>query len=243
MGGSDYVYVVKSSDIAKLKAEPPHGSTAEQILGKVFEEEYSFANYIYERTIYGGGWISRDFARKVAARLRAAGVYSPELVARAYRSYAALLREKVTGTKPRTVFRKFDDNIYVAAQPDLCNYDEDPPVYYEVKMYQLNDYARAQAGVFAWVLEEPVVLIGLVEDGEGGGRVRAEREVVNPPDDLAAFVGMARDALAARLMELGEEQLFYTIYDQLIENVKQRWSLTWQWDEEDEWPGSGRGRG
>jgi hypothetical protein len=45
---------------------------------------------------------------------------------------------------------------------------------------------------------------------------------------------MTRDALAARLMELGEEQLFYTIHDQLIENVKQRWLLTWQWDEEDE---------
>jgi hypothetical protein len=188
------VLVVRASDIAKLLANPPEGDEVSLRFGKVFEEEYTLANHIYSETGYAH--VPRWFARKVAARLRAEGIYSRELVLKAYRAYAALLRAGVVGEKPRTRFREVTESLYVAAQPDL--YDSSTDTYYEFKLYPINDYARKQAEVFAWVLGRPVVLVGLREGP--GGYLTVEREVVQPPRELGVDVG--------RLREVAEVQEF-----------------------------------
>ena len=75
----------------------------------------------------------------------------------------------MVGEKPRTRFREVAGSLYVAAQPDL--YDSSTDTCYEFKLYPVNDYARKQAEVFAWVLGRPVVLMGL---REGQGTVTLE---------------------------------------------------------------------
>lgn len=172
------VFVVKASDVAKLLSTPPEGDEVSKAFGKIFEEEYTLANHIYERVWYSQ--IFRWFARKVAARLRHEGIYRKDLVVKACRAYAALLRAGVVGEKPPTRFREVSTSLFIAAQPDLYNYSTG--TYYEFKLYPINEYARAQARVFAWILEKPVVLVGLKEDSKG--YMEVEKEVVNPPDDL-----------------------------------------------------------
>jgi len=172
------VFVVKATDVAKLLSEPPAGDDVLQRFGKIFEEEYALANHIYNWAGYMH--IPRWFARKVAARLRAEGIYRRDLVVKAYRAYSALLSAGVVGEKPRTAFRRLENSLYISAQPDL--YDENSETYYEFKLYPINNYARKQAEVFAWVIGKPVVLIGLRE--EPNGYLRVEKEVINPPEKL-----------------------------------------------------------
>ncbi len=172
------VLVVKASDIAKLLSQPPEGDEVSMRFGKIFEEEYALANHIYM-------WSShistpKKFIRKVAARLKSEGIYSRELVVRAYRAYSALLKAGVVGEKPSTHFKEFKDLIFIAAQPDL--YNSSTGTYYEFKLYPINDYARTQARVFAWVLEKPIVLVGLKEGSNG--YFDTEKEVINPPKTL-----------------------------------------------------------
>lgn len=172
------VFVVKASDVAKLLSTPPEGDEVSKVFGKIFEEEYTLANHVYEWALYSQ--VPRWFARKVAARLRYEGIYRKDLVVKAYRAYAALLRAGVVGEKPPTKFREVSTSLFIAAQPDLYNSSSD--TYYEFKLYPINEYARAQASVFAWVLEKPVVLVGLKEDSRG--YMGVEKEVINPPADL-----------------------------------------------------------
>jgi len=173
------VLVVKASDIAKLLSKPPEGDEVSLKFGKIFEEEYALANHIYSLA-WNVGKIPRLFIRKVAARLRSEGIYSRELVLKAYRAYSALLKAGVVGEKPSTHFKEFKDFIFIAAQPDL--YDMFTDTYYEFKLYPINDYARVQARVFAWVLGKPIVLIGLKEGLDKYFEV--EREVITPPNTL-----------------------------------------------------------
>ncbi|MEM2004977.1 MAG: hypothetical protein QW705_00085 [Zestosphaera sp.] len=170
--------VARASDVAKLLSQPPAGDEVSMKFGKIFEEEYTLANHIYMRTGYTQ--VPRWFARKVAARLRLEGIYSRELVVKAYRAYATLLKAGIVGVKPPTHFRMFSDSLLIGAQPDL--YDESTGTYYEFKLYPINEYARAQATVFAWVLRRPVVLAGLKEDSRE--YMEVEKDVISPPDDL-----------------------------------------------------------
>ncbi|MGB9693839.1 MAG: hypothetical protein ACPLYF_03250 [Fervidobacterium sp.] len=163
--------VVKASDIAKLLAKPPEGTEEEKIFGKVFEECYTYANFLYEEDFYFHRPTNKTFARKVASELKAHGIYSKELVRKAYRMYSALLRAGVIGRKPKTQFTKYGD-ILISAQPDLY----DGSNYYEFKTYPIDDYARAQSKVFSFVLGEPIILIGPVEREDG--YVTFEKEVV-----------------------------------------------------------------
>jgi hypothetical protein len=172
------VLVVRASDIAKLLSQPPEGDEISMKFGKIFEEEYALANHIYMRSASTG--VPKKFIRKVAVRLKSEGIYSKELVVRAYRAYSALLKAGVVGEKPLTRFKEFKDFIFIAAQPDL--YDSSTGTYYEFKLYPINDYARTQAKVFAWVLEKPIVLVGLKEMSNGYFDV--EKEVINPPETL-----------------------------------------------------------
>jgi len=171
--------VVKASDIAKRLAPFEGGDAIMAKFGKIFEEEYTLAAHLYEKMVFPR-YIPRKFAKKVAARLKEEGIYSTDLVAKAVRAYAALLSAGAVGEKPSTEFREYEDRVFIAAQPDLYSWSEGK--YYEFKLYQLNDYARVQARIFAWVLEEPIVLIGLRE--VEGGYFSAHSEVVSPPKEL-----------------------------------------------------------
>ena len=185
------VLVVRASDVARLLSEPPEADEVLLKFGKIFEEGYTLANHIYPRTGYAQ--TPRWFVRKVAARLRAEGVYSPGLVLKAYRAYAALLRAGVVGEKPRTRFRVLADDLLVAAQPDL--YDESTDTYYEFKLCPINDFARRQAEVFAWVLGRPVVLVGLREGP--AGYLSVEKEAVGPPGGLEVDIDELREYAVA----------------------------------------------
>lgn len=178
--------VVKASDIAKLLSKPPEGDEVSLKFGKIFEEEYTLANHVYSRAWYTQ--VPKWFIRKVAARLKAEGIYKRDLVLKAYRAYSALLNAGVVGKKPKTMFRKLTSDLFVAAQPDL--YDESADTYYEFKLYSINDYARKQVEVFAWVLDKPVVLVGLNENP--GGYLSVEKEVIAPPRNLEVDVNELR---------------------------------------------------
>ena len=180
------VLVVRASDVARMLSKPPEASEVVLRFGKIFEEEYALANHIYLE--FGSSHIPRWFARKIAARLRAEGIYSRDLVLKAYRAYAALLKAGVVGEKPRTRFRELAEGLMVAAQPDL--YDESTDTYYEFKFGPINDYARKQAEVFAWVLGKPIVLVGLREDQNG--YMNVEKEVIQPPEKLDVDVAELR---------------------------------------------------
>jgi hypothetical protein len=166
------VRVVKASEIAKLIAQPQEGDETALIFGKIFEECYTYATYLHEENFYFHAPTNRTFVKKIAAELKAHNIYSKELVRKAYKMYSALLRAGVKGRKPKTQFKEYND-ILIAAQPDL----EDGENYYEFKTYPINDYARAQCKVFSYVLEQPIVLVGLKEDENG--YINFEKEVID----------------------------------------------------------------
>ncbi len=156
-----FMRVVSSSEIAKLIARPAEGDETSLKFGKIFEECYTFATYLHDKFVFQ---VNRKFARKVAVMLRLNGIYSKDLVERAYRMYSTLLKAGVVGSKPRTEFKRYNE-ILISAQPDL--FDWETSKYYEFKTYPIDDYARAQCKVFSWVLGEPIILVGLKtrEDG------------------------------------------------------------------------------
>ncbi len=180
------VLVVRSSDLAKVLSTPIEGDEILAKFGKIFEEEYALANHIYLR----GGYSQTPvwYVRKVASRLKSEGIYRKDLIVKAYRAYSALLRAGVVGEKPRTAFRHYADNIFIAAQPDL--YKESEGTYYEFKLYPINEYARTQAKLFAWVLETPVVLVGLKKGV--GGYLTTESEILAPPDSVDVSIDVLR---------------------------------------------------
>ena len=166
------MYVVKSSDVAKLVVKPKEADEVSLKFGKIFEDCYTEALYYYDKS-YNTKSIPQKFIRKVAYRLKTEGIYSSELVRKAYRMYSCLLRAGVIGLKPRTEFRKFNDEILIAAQPDVYNIFTDQ--YFEFKTYPIDDYARMQCKVFSWVLRSPVILIGLVDNN---GYIDYQKEVI-----------------------------------------------------------------
>lgn len=167
------VKVVTSSEIAALTS-PPHSSSKENIIfGKIFEEEYTKATYLYEKLEFFGKEISKKYLRAVAWRLKNDGIYDKKLLIRAYRMYATLLGGGIAGRKPKTSFRKLSQETFVAAQPDLENLGK----YYEFKTYHIDEYARSQSHVFSWVLREPIELVGMIEMGDGKFQLESEKIV------------------------------------------------------------------
>jgi len=152
--------VITASEVAKLVAEPRAADEERLKFGKIFEECFTAAAWLYDRT---GARTARNFARKIAAELRAAGIYSKENVARAYRIYSCLLRARAKeGRKPKTRIRRIPGtDIFVLAQPDLLTYGGE---WVEFKTHPIDAYARAQARIFSWVIKAPVRLIGVVEN-------------------------------------------------------------------------------
>jgi len=200
------VIIVRASDVAKLIAKPTPASSDELKFGKIFEEEVTYAFYL--RDFMWGG-VGRKFARKIAARMRAEGIYSRERMLRAYRMFSALLRlvGDIPARKPRSR-AKAVGNVVIFAQPDLeLDNEIDGCKYIEFKTYQLDDYARAQATVFSYVLEEPVLLVGLVSDSNGFYGI--QKEVVDGsnfklpeiPDDVGEVIEVEDDEEAVRVAE------------------------------------------
>lgn len=80
---------------------------------------------------------------------------------RALRIATGFLKKKIKGKTPATVFRKIWSDHYIAAKPDLYDSKKIHGVkYIEFKTYPLDEYTRAQAFVFSWVLNRPILLVG-----------------------------------------------------------------------------------
>ncbi|MEM3264979.1 MAG: hypothetical protein QXH07_03385 [Thermoplasmata archaeon] len=107
--------VVRASNVAKLIAKPVQGSETSLKFGKIFEECYTFATYLYDRNSIKG--YNVKFIRKVAFELKKNGIYNSENVRKAYRMYSSLLNAGITGIKPKTMFRKVKDydNLMISA--------------------------------------------------------------------------------------------------------------------------------
>jgi hypothetical protein len=80
--------VVRASDVAKLIAKPAQGTETSIKFGKIFEECYTFATYLYGHNLIING-INVKFIRKFAFELKENGIYSPENVRKAYKMYSS----------------------------------------------------------------------------------------------------------------------------------------------------------
>jgi len=165
------VRVVRAGELASLFCEPKATSQEALLFGKIFEEEYTYSYFWYNRSVKAR-WVGRLFYRKIAWRLKEAGIYSRELMVKAIRLHATLIHNKIYGYKPKTRF-KWLKNIIIAGQPDLIEEDSEIPV--EFKTYPIDDYARIQAEIFSFVWEQPILLVGVIELN---GYYSVQKEVV-----------------------------------------------------------------
>ena len=167
------VLVAKASDIAKKIAPPPHGTVEGAIFGKIFEQLYILKNHVKPGDL--DTFILGIFVSDLRYQLEFHNIYSEELLRKGVMMYEALHRAGVTGVGVKPTFRKYEGGVYIAAQPDLYNPYLD--IYFEFKTYPIDEYAKKQAEIFAWVLDHPVVLIGFRKVGDG---YEVEEIVVEP---------------------------------------------------------------
>jgi hypothetical protein len=155
--------VAKATDIAKKIAQPPQGTVEGAIFGKIFEQLYILKNHVTSRGLGTprdlDPFILRIFTYDLKSMLELHNIYSEELLRKGVKMYIALHRAGVTGIGVKPTFRKYEDDVYIAAQPDLYNPYSDE--YFEFKTYPIDAYARMQAKIFAWVLQHPIKLVGL----------------------------------------------------------------------------------
>jgi hypothetical protein len=149
--------VAKASDIAKRIAPPPQGTIVGMIFGKIFEQLYISKNHVTPRDL--DPFILRVFTYNLKSLLELHRIYSEELLKKGVKMYIALHEAKVVGVGIPPTFRRYENGIYIAAQPDLYNPYSDE--YFEFKTYPIDKYARMQAGIFAWVFQHPITLVGL----------------------------------------------------------------------------------
>lgn len=192
-----YDFTFSASKIAGELIKPLSSSEVNLKFGKIFEECYTKATWLHNKSVYGVRKGNKKFAAAVAAMLRDEDIYSKELVVKAYKMYSCLLKAGVTGQKPKTQFRDYngvgnEKSIGICAQPDLEDIDQQGIVYYEFKTYPINDYAVLQSKIFSWVIQEKIVLVGLREIN---GRYQAEikeidgRDFVLPKKIIAKLIG------------------------------------------------------
>lgn len=190
--------VVPASKLASLIVQPEESSEEDLIFGKIFEEEYTKLTWLYTKTFANGKYLRKMFLRTLAARLKASG-FNTKLVRtytlKASRMSAALIKNGVTGRKPKTEFRHYNNEIVISAQPDLI---KDEIVYYEFKTYPLNKYALLQTKIFAWVVGKDIKLIGLKSNSEGFYKI--EQRTIKVPKNLSRY-GIS-DALVYKAAEL-----------------------------------------
>jgi hypothetical protein len=157
------VLVAKASDVAKRIAPPPHGTIVGMIFGKIFEHLYISKNHVTPRDL--DPFILRIFTYDLKSLLELHNIYSEEMLRKGVRMYIALHRANVVGIGIPPTFRRYENGIYIAAQPDL--YSPYLDKYFEFKTYPIDEYSKKQAEIFAWVLQHPVTLVGLREAGDG----------------------------------------------------------------------------
>jgi hypothetical protein len=164
--------VAKATDIAKKIAPPPQGTIVGMIFGKIFEQLYILKNHVKPRDL--DPFILKIFISDLKYQLELHNIYSEELLKKGVKMYIALHKANVVGIGCPPTFRKYDD-VYIAAQPDL--YSPYLNKYFEFKTYPIDEYARKQAEIFAWVLDHPVALVGLIE---ADNEYKVEEIVVEP---------------------------------------------------------------
>jgi len=93
------------------------------------------------------------------------------------------LSEDIVGRKPKSQYRDFKEVVdgrkffvRLYAQPDLI----DMGTYYEFKTGPLNEYSRIQSQVFYWVIDEPIILVGVEEKDDG--YINAQKETIDACD-------------------------------------------------------------
>jgi hypothetical protein len=178
------VLVAKASDIAKRIAPPPQGTVEGAIFGKVFEQLYVSKNHVTPRDL--DPFILRVFTYDLKSLLELHRIYSEELLKKGVKMYIALHEAKVVGVGIPPTFRRYENGIYIAAQPDLYNPYSDE--YFEFKTYPIDEYAKIQAKIFAWVLDHHVVLVGLRGASDG----YEVEEIVVEPKPLNIDPGIVR---------------------------------------------------
>jgi hypothetical protein len=157
------VLVARASDIAKRIAHSPQGTLEGMIFGKIFEQLHISKNHVTPRDL--DPFILRIFTYDLKSLLELHNIYSEEMLRKGVKMYIALHKANVVGIGILPTFRRYENGIYIAAQPDL--YSPYLDKYFEFKTYPIDDYARKQAEIFAWVLDHPVTLVGLREAGDG----------------------------------------------------------------------------
>ena len=171
--GGGMVLVAKASDIAKKIAPPPHGTVEGAIFGKIFEQLYILKNHVKPGDL--DTFILGIFISDLKYQLEFHRIYSEELLRKGVKMYEALHRAGVTGVGVKPTFRKYEGGVYIAAQPDL--YSPYLDIYFEFKTHPIDEYAKKQAEIFAWVLQHTIKLVGFREVGDG---YEVEEIVVEP---------------------------------------------------------------
>jgi hypothetical protein len=167
------VLVARASDIAKKIAHPPQGTVEGAIFGKIFEELYVSKNHVTPRDL--DPFILRIFTYDLKSLLELHNIYSEDLVRKGVKMYIALHKANVVGIGCPPTFKRYENGIYISAQPDLYSPSQDK--YFEFKTYPIDEYARNQVEIFAWVLQHPITLVGLREVGD---EYEVETIVVEP---------------------------------------------------------------
>ncbi|MGM0605714.1 MAG: B-box zinc finger protein [Halobacteriota archaeon] len=155
--------------------------------GSAFESAYSHYWYRRRKGGYDGYgslkhayYPKRTFSKRIAAELRERNVYSDDRVAHAVRLFSAFLAADVRGLTPATKHRRAGDHV-VYAKPDLERLGGSPDLI-EFKTAPIDDYARVQATVMAWVFDRPVRLVGARTDPDTGW-VSTEETICEPSRD------------------------------------------------------------
>jgi hypothetical protein len=165
--------VAKASDIAKRIAPPPQGTIVGMIFGKIFEQLYVLKNHVTPRDL--DPFILKIFTYDLKTLLELHKIYSEELLRKGVKMYIALHKANVVGIGCPPTFRRYGNEIHISAQPDL--YSPYLDKYFEFKTYPIDEYSKKQAEIFSWVLDHPVVLVGL---REAGNEYEVEEIVVEP---------------------------------------------------------------
>ena len=105
------------------------------------------------------------------------------------RIFNLFLSGNICGKTPPTTARRYE-NYIVTAKPDLWDVSWNESTYNEFKIGELDDYAREQAKIFAWVVNEPINLYGVSSD------FWLQKEIVYPSEDIGKIpesIGKAYD--------------------------------------------------
>lgn len=88
------------------------------------------------------------------------------------------LNENICGTIPPTKAKRCGEWI-ITAKPDLWDaHSQEELIYNEFKICLINDYAREQVKIFAWVVNHSINLYGISQD------FKLQKETIFPPDTI-----------------------------------------------------------